>query len=130
MTKVLRSTCPGACALAPGSKPAVLQCSSLTHGPMHCLSQSTPNTTGHGAGRELWGQSGAAHCCEHSCQSVLLQRMQAQPCCDTQVSVSLFSHVALPLPCSHSGISTHALHMGTLVWAKARSAPALGGCCG
>lgn len=37
MKKGLKAACPQTCALAPGSKPAVLRCSSLTRGPMRCV---------------------------------------------------------------------------------------------
>lgn len=78
MKKVLRATCPGACALAAGSQPAALQGSTLTRDPEHCLSQQdlamyctscmverilcTVHSRYHGAAearRDLWGLSGA-----------------------------------------------------------------------
>lgn len=99
MKKVLRATCPGMCALAPGSKPVVLKCSSLTRDPMHCLFQQylgmycmswmlerilcsihSKYRRTVGAGRDLCGLSGAAHSCEHNCQPVLLQRMAGSSC--------------------------------------------------
>lgn len=109
MKKVLKATRPGTCALAPGTKPAVLQCSSLTHDSMRCPFQQclgmyytnwllerilcSVHSKSHrtvGAGRDLCGLSGAAHCYEHSCQSVLLQGMADALLCwgHTWVSVT------------------------------------------